>query len=348
MFAKRHSMNTTIYLATDCGLAVITDSNGFWRGMIRLAGKQVQCVVVDRDREGTVYCGTFGDGLFRSHDGGTTWKKSSLATPNVMALASSNDCVLHAGTELSAVHRSDDRGQTWRELQTLTTLPSANEWNFPPRPKTHHVQAILPSLAKPDRLHVAVEAGALLLSNDAGSTWRDRVSSGPRDTHSLAVHPQDAARLHSAAGDGYFQSIDDGDSWRRSRDGLEHEYCWSVAVSMENSSTVLLSASNNAYAAHYKQTASSYVYRSTGTEAWRQVRDGLPEPKGLRIPVLASSRIEPGVFYMSAEGRVYRSSDSGLRWQELTVQWESKETARHASNMTIKEESFKNEQRGEE
>lgn len=330
-------MNATIYLATDCGLAVIIGSNGLWQGSIRLAGKQVQCVATDQDREGTVYCGTFGDGLFGSDDGGTTWKKSSLAAPNVMALSSSDDGVLYAGIELSAVHRSDDHGETWRELQTVTTLPSAIKWSFPPRPKTHHVQAILPSLVNSDRLHVAVEAGALLRSNDAGRTWRDRVASGPRDTHSLAVHPQDPARLHSAAGDGYFQSIDDGESWQRVRNGLEHDYCWSIAVSMENSYTVLLSASNNASAAHFKQTACSYVYRRTGTEAWRQVRNGLPEPKRLRIPVLASSRISPGVFYMSAEGRVYRSSDSGSLWQELAVQWEGKETAQHAINMTIKE-----------
>jgi hypothetical protein len=57
----------------------------------------------------------------------------------------------------------------------MLTLPSAKEWSFPPRPETHHVRSILPSLRKPNRLHVAIEAGALLRSDDAGATWRDRV-----------------------------------------------------------------------------------------------------------------------------------------------------------------------------
>ena len=149
-------------------------------------------------------------------------------------------------------------------------------------------------------------------------------------------------------GDGYFESIDDGESWRRDIDGLAHRYCWSIAVSKENASTVLLSASRNAYAAHYEQTASSYVYRRTETEAWRQVRDGLPESRGLRIPVLASSRIEPGVFYMSAEGMVYRSSDDGSRWQELAIQWEGKRKAEHAINMTTVEGSSYNKPGGKE
>ena len=332
-------MTTTIYLATGRGLAVITGSNGNWRGSIRLAGKLVQCVVADTDREGDVYCGTFGDGLFKSQDKGLTWNKSGLATPNVMALAASSRRSLYAGTELSGVHRSDDGGETWCELQTLTTLPSAHEWSFPPRPTTHHVQAVLPSSAKPDRVHVAVEAGALLRSDDAGRTWRDRVPNGPRDTHSLAVHSQDPARLHSAAGDGYFESVDDGDSWRCVNFGLAHQYSWSIAVSKENPSTVLLSAAKNAYAAHYKQTASSHVYRRTQTEGWRQVRDGLPAPQGLRVPVLASSSVEPGVFYMSAEGMVYRSSDEGSRWQELSIKWGGEGKAEHAINMTIVEGS---------
>ncbi len=332
-------MRTTIYLATARGLTVITGSEGNWRGAIRLEGKQIQCVAADLNRKGVVYCGTFGDGMFRSDDGGVTWKAPNVFTnPNVMALAASNPGVLYAGTEPSAVYRSDDRGETWRELHTLLTLPSAKTWSFPPRPETHHVQSILPDLAKPDRLHVAIEAGALLRSDDAGRTWRDRIPSGPKDTHSLAVHPQDPTRLHSAAGDGYFESVDDGHSWRRSVDGLEHQYCWSIAVSIGDLTTLLLSASKSAYAAHFKKTARSFVYRRTGTEAWRQVKDGLPAPQGLRIPVVAASRLDPGVFYLSAEGMVYRSADDGLRWQELAVQWNGKQAAERSVDMAIVEE----------
>jgi hypothetical protein len=89
------------------------------------------------------------------------------------------------------------------------------------------------------------------------------------------VHPLDPTRLHSAAGDGYFESVDDGDSWRRIVDGLKHQYCWSVAVSFDDPKTFLLSASNSAYGAHYKESANSVVYRRTGNDAWRLLRDGL-------------------------------------------------------------------------
>lgn len=221
----------------------------------------------------------------------------------------------------------------------MLTLPSAKGWSFPPRPETHHVQSILPDLADPRRLHVAVEAGALLRSDDEGRTWRDRIPSGPKDTHSLAVHPLDPTRLHSAAGDGYFESVDDGDSWRRIVDGLKHQYCWSVAVSFDDPKTFLLSASNSAYGAHYKESANSVVYRRTGNDAWQLVQDGLPDPRGVRIPVLAASRIEPGVFYCSTEGAVYRSEDGGMKWQKLSIQWDGEASNEHPLNMEIAEEN---------
>ena len=155
-------METTIYLATDRGLTVIVGGDGQWRGKVYLEDKQVQCVVADSNKKGFVYCGTFGNGLFTSETGGATWEKSaSFTEPNVMALASSRSGSLYAGTELSTVYRTDDQGKIWQQLQSLLTLPSAKGWSFPPRPETHHVQSILPDLADPRRLHVAVEAGAL-------------------------------------------------------------------------------------------------------------------------------------------------------------------------------------------
>src|SRR6202046_683264 len=315
-------MRTTLYLATARGLTVVTGAEENWRGEVCLDEMQIQCVAVDPDRNRIAYCGTFGNGMFRTTDGGSTWSAlSGFKEPNVMAPASAHRGPLLAGTELSAIYRSIDYGETWYPLHTLMTLPSAKTWSFPPRPETHHVQSILPDLARPLRLHVAIEAGALVRSDDDGATWCDRVSSSPKDTHSLAVHPQDPTRLHSAAGDGYFESVDDGDSWRRITDGLEDQYCWSVAVSFRDPTTLLLTASHSAFGAHYKESARSFVYRRSGNNAWQLLRDGLPTPERSRIGVVTASHVEPGIFYCSTEGRIYRSADDGVRWQALGVQW---------------------------
>jgi hypothetical protein len=258
-----------------------------------------------------------------------------------LATADSGDAgrpaLLYAGTEPSAIYQSRDGGDTWHALPGLLSLTSAGEWSFPPRPETHHVRQILSDPCFPRRLYVAIEAGALLRSEDGGETWRDRVPGGPRDTHTLAAHPSAPGHLYSAAGDGYFESLDNGDTWRREMEGLEHGYCWSVAVSRSDPDTVLLSASKSPRAAHSKVFANSGVYRRTAHEPWRKALDGLPDPEGRRVPVLARSDTEPGVFYLHSEGELYRSANSGPEWQKLTVHWPESCSPQHASDIAVVE-----------
>ena len=108
--------------------------------------------------------------------------------------------------------------------QTWTTLPSSSEWSFPPRPETHHVRWIACHPLEPERLWVAIEAGALVSTIDGGRTWRDRVPGGPWDTHELAIHRKAPDTLRVSAGDGYYESYDAGATWhspqRRSRGRL--------------------------------------------------------------------------------------------------------------------------------
>jgi hypothetical protein len=223
---------TSLYLTTGDGLLVATRDGGEWRAVLRLEGHEVQSVAADPLRPELVYCGTFGDGLFRSEDAGATWRRSGagISHGKVMSLAVSpvertnGRGVVYAGTEPSAVFRSEDGGGRWHELTGLTDLPSATEWSFPPRPKTHHVRLIQPDPHAPGRLYVAIEAGALVRTDDAGRTWRDRVPGGPYDTHTFATHPAAPGRLYSAAGDGYFESRDGGDTWQQPNEGLHHGY----------------------------------------------------------------------------------------------------------------------------
>ncbi len=185
-----------------------------------------------------MYCGTAGAGVFRSHDGGRTWDAvgPGIEHDHVTAVAASHQGqngkvgVVYAGTEPSAVFRSDTGGDTWVKLDGLNALPSADTWSFPPRPHTHHVRWIEADVSVPNRGFVAIEAGALVRTFDGGQTWKDRVRGGPYDTHTAATHPLVAGRLYSAAGDGYFESTDAGDSWQSPEDGLNHRYLVGVAV----------------------------------------------------------------------------------------------------------------------
>jgi len=138
---------------------------------------------------------------------------------------------VYAGTEPSAIFCSEDRGRSWRELDALRKLPSAATWSFPPRPWTSHIRWITADPLTPGRPFAAAEAGALLRSLDGGRSWEDRKPNGPFDSYTLIMHRLAPNRLYSAAGDGFFQSDDGGETWYRPDAGPEYPYLWSAAAS---------------------------------------------------------------------------------------------------------------------
>jgi hypothetical protein len=274
-----------LFVAIDGALGVVSWRGGEWVAELHLVGSHPMCVAVDPLHQGRVYCGTFGQGLWRSWDGGDSWVRAGegITHKQVMAVAVSglevvgDAGVIYAGSEPTALFRSEDGGETWRELAALRALPSAPTWSFPPRPYTSHIRWITPDPLVAGRVFAAVEAGALLRSLDGGETWEDRKPGGPFDTHTLVMHRLAPERLYSAAGDGFMRpgdgfviSEDGGETWYRSGVGLEHHYLWSVAVDPADPTTVVISAARGPQEAHNPRMAESAIYRRSGSGALQQ------------------------------------------------------------------------------
>jgi photosystem II stability/assembly factor-like uncharacterized protein len=313
-----------LFFAVEDALAVLTVSADGCHCDFALSGRRPQCVAVDPLRRELAYCGTLNDGLWRSENGGNSWSPAGpgIRHARVLSVAASGSQragdrgVAYAGTEPSALFRSDDGGATWRACPGLTSLPSAGIWSFPPRPATHHVRWIASDPHRQDRLFAAIEAGALVHSPDGGATWRDRTPDGPRDTHQLALHHSDPDRLYSAAGDGYFESRDGGETWQRLEEGLRHAYAWSVAVDRDDPDNVILSSAASPQRSH-GQPAESFIYRRQGGAPWQMLQSGLPSPSGRRTAVLAAHPQRARTFFAVWEDEAFRSSDGGERWTML-------------------------------
>src|SRR5882762_207508 len=289
-----------------------------WTVDEHLGGQSPDCVAVDPRDPTRLYCGTARAGLFRSRDSGRNWESvgPGIAHPMVTAVdvgqpeQADGLCIVYAGTEPSAVFRSVDGGDNWEDLANLRALPSADTWSFPPRPHTHHVRWIEADVSAANRVFVAIEAGALVRTFDGGRTWRDRVRGGPYDTHTAMTHPLAPGRIYSAAGDGYFESADAGDSWKSLQGGLEHRYLVSVAVDPADPDTVIVSATPGPGSAYLPRSAEAYVYRKTGLKRWEQAMSGLPEAKGTTVSRFATHAGEPGVIYAANNRGLFRSEDA--------------------------------------
>jgi hypothetical protein len=176
------------------------------------------------------------------------------------------DGAVYAGTEPSALFRSDDGGGTWRELAALLTLPSRPTWSFPPRPWTSHVRWIAPSPYDADLLLVGIELGGLMRSSDGGATWQDHRPGAQRDVHSLAWHPRAPGRAYEAGGGGAAFSEDAGETWRAADEGRDRHYTWSVAVDPEDPELWYVSASTGPFAAHGRRDPQARIYRRADRE----------------------------------------------------------------------------------
>jgi photosystem II stability/assembly factor-like uncharacterized protein len=305
----------TAYVAAGDGLYVL-DGDG--TATERLAGHRGEAVAADRRRPDRALVGTFESGLWRSEDGGENWARvgeEAIEPEAVTAVACSarDPDELWVGTEPSAVYRSTDGGDTWASTAALTDLPSSDRWSFPPRPETHHVRWIEPHPTDPKRWYVAIEAGALVRTDDGGETWTDHPAGARRDNHTLATHPEDPERVYAAAGDGYAESTDGGETWSYPQAGLDHRYVWGLAVDPGDPDRVLVSAASGAMAAHRRGEA--YCYRRAGGR-WERLDDrGIPGGEGTYRAVLTAT--DDGEFWACHGGGLFRSTDGGDSWERV-------------------------------
>ena len=90
-------------------------------------------------------------------------------------------------------------------------------------------------------------------------------------------------------GRGYSESRDGGGTWERPDAGIERHYLYGLAVDPGDPDTVVVSAAASPMEAHSREVADSTVYRRSGEGPWREVFEGLPEPKGSLRALLAAN-----------------------------------------------------------
>ena len=306
----------------------------------RLHGHKLACLGADAAAPDRVFVGTSDSGLLRSVDGGATFDRvggDDVGPERITAVAigTRGPDEVWVGTEPSRVFRSTDGGDSWTEKPGLTDLPSASEWSFPPRSHTHHVRWIEPDPYDADHLYVAIEAGALVQTHDGGETWEDRRPTGRRDVHSMTTHPELPGHAWVAAGDGYAETRNGGLSWVKPQGGLDHRYCWSLAVDSDDPACVLVSAAHGARSAHTPAVAESYVYRRRDAGRWQRLDGrGLPMGEGIVRAVLARGQ-SAGECYAATNTGLYRTADKGDSWDRVDIPWDDSLTEQTPRGLAV-------------
>ncbi len=194
------------------------DGGKNWEHMGLASSEHIGKILIDPRNSSVVYVAAQGPlwnpggerGLYKTTDGGRTWKASLTISKNTgvsdVVMDPRNADILYAsayqrrrhvwtlidGGPESALYKSVDGGQTWKKL--TRGLPSEDLGRIG--------LAIAP--LNPDVVYATVEAankkGGLYRSTDRGATWEKRgdyVSSSPQYYSEIVADPKDVDRLYS-------------------------------------------------------------------------------------------------------------------------------------------------------
>ncbi len=150
-----------------------------------------------------------GSGLYKSTDGGATWRKLSAGLPAgtlgriAVAPAPSRPSVVYATveSEKTGLYRSEDLGESWSWAGTTNAVES--------RPFYFSLLLVDPT----DHKRVYKPAGSLAVSSDAGQTWDGLAGGTHADHHALWIDPYNVHHLLLGTDGGLYESYDRGVNW---------------------------------------------------------------------------------------------------------------------------------------
>jgi photosystem II stability/assembly factor-like uncharacterized protein len=206
----------TVFAGADDGIYRSQDGGlSFERLSSPMNELQVWKIAIDPVDPETIFAGTRPSALFRSRDGGRSWRKlmvemaescPNVRIPRVTALAvdPSDHRIVWAGVEVDGVRRSTDGGDTWQTIANGINDPDIHDVGVVVNGKT----TVLTTTPR-----------EIFASADHGETWQGLGVSAQFALpycRSLAQKADDPSTLFVATGDGAAGSTG---AVQRSRDG---------------------------------------------------------------------------------------------------------------------------------
>jgi photosystem II stability/assembly factor-like uncharacterized protein len=238
---------------------------------------------------------------------------------------------VYAGAEDAALFRSVDGGQTWKELSGLRTHTSGPSWQpgagglclhtivlHPTQPDRIFVAISAAGAFRTD------DAGATWRPINHG--LRSEGIPNPEAevghcVHRIAMHPSRPDVLFMQKHWDVMRSDDAGDSWREVSGNLPSDFGFPIAVHAHEPNTVYV-VPIKSDSQHFPPDGKLRVYRSrAGGDEWEALTSGLPQSdcyvNVLRDAMDVDSLESGGVYFGTSGGQVYASVNGGDSWAPI-------------------------------
>jgi photosystem II stability/assembly factor-like uncharacterized protein len=279
-----------VYAGTHEGPYRSTDGGDHWTAIPLPDGpKEVWSFLFDPRDARVMYAGTSPAAVYKSENGGDTWKNLGLkAAGHVkmsfdcrvtrMTVDPSNPRELYAGLEVDGVMRSRDGGETWEDVSQ-------------------------PLIKLADRPHLK----SRIVS--------DTEIEGMMDTHALCMSSAAPGTVFLAVRMGVFRSADHGATWEDMEIGRFSPLTYSrdVCVSPHNPNTLFTCLSPAA------RSEDGSLYRSDDLgRSWKRVDRGV-KARATMMSVALHAKDPEQIYCVSRCGQVFGTQDGGTKWQEYPL-----------------------------
>ncbi|WP_045115102.1 WD40/YVTN/BNR-like repeat-containing protein, partial [Microscilla marina] len=234
------------YLATAGGGIWKTNNAGttFQPIFDHQGSSSIGCITLDPNNANVVWVGTgennaqrsiaYGDGVYKSTDGGKTWKNMGLKksehigkiivdprNSNVVYVAAQGPLWSIGGER--GLYKTEDGGKTWKKILDISDKTGVSDLVIDPtNPDVLYATAWQRFRTVFSMLSGGPESG-IHKSTDGGKTWRkiqNGIPGGDLGRIALAVSPVNPAYVYAIvegmpANRGFYRSVNNGESWQK-------------------------------------------------------------------------------------------------------------------------------------
>jgi photosystem II stability/assembly factor-like uncharacterized protein len=294
-------------------------------GVIAMAPSDPNILWAGTGEQNNRQSSSWGDGVYRSTDGGTTWSHVGLEDsraigrivvdpkdPGVAYVAALGN--LWAPSEMRGVFKTIDAGRTWAQTLRIDTYTGAVDLVMDPHDSRVLYAAAYARLRQPCCFNGGAPTGGIYKSTDAGTTWQ-RLTNGlpPGDNGrvGLAIAQRTPGLIYAivenATAPGIYRSTDGGENWTR-MNRLDDRPSYYSAIYVDPTNDERL------------YSLARWFYKSEDAgKTWRQMPTEPTYDVGLKGDYHAMW-IDPADsrhFYLAGDGGLFQSWDRGETYSRI-------------------------------